>query len=174
MDVFAKCARCGATVPPCNAKETEEGTRVRFWAAVTTCTVDTDGGMALDLGGAEVLCPDCMMKLKEWISGGPEDPQGQEEAGQSYDGDSAERLATDLARAAKNVAATGLCTQQLACGYFGHSGDTTCHDWRAPSHHGECPAYDSDSPCSEIMFGDVHRRCKALGIDIEEDEDAKR
>lgn len=169
---MTRCGRCGALVET-TSEELSSGV-VHFAPCAVTTKISSNDVVYRDGCETTVLCPDCLEQIKAWLAGEPEEPQGQEGSGQSADGDSAERLATDLARAAKNVAATGLCTQQLACGYFGHSGDTTCHDWRAPSHHGECPAYDSDSPCSEIMFGDVHRRCKALGIDIEEDEDAKR
>lgn len=171
MDVFTKCARCGATVLPCDAKETVGGTRMRFWAAATTCTVDTDGGMALDLGGAAVLCPDCMAKLREWLACGPEDQQGQEEdAGQCPDGDGAEGFAADLARAVKNVTTFGLCRQQLACGYFGHLGGVACLDRQASVHRDECPAYGGGDggpeSCLAAMLDGISRRCEELGIDL--------
>lgn len=176
MEVFAKCARCGATVLPCDAKETAGGTRVRFWAAATTCTVDIDGGMELDLGGAAVLCPDCMSKLKSWLSGGPEDQQGQEEACQGADGDSAGSLAADLARAVKNVTSLGQCRQQLACGYFGHVGGVACLDREASVHRDECPAYFTDGGpevCRAAMLDGISRRCEELGIDLGGEADAK-
>ena len=172
MEMFTKCGRCGALVE--TTDEILGGMAVKCAPCAVTTKVSSNDVVVRDGCETTVLCHDCMEQLKAWLACEPEKPQGQEEAGQSSDGDSAERLAADLARAAKNVTAFGFCRQQLACGYFGHSGDVTCHVWRAPSYHGECPAYGSDSPCSERMFDDVARRCKELGIDLGRDPDAKR
>lgn len=152
MELFTRCGRCGALVG--TTSETFGGAS----AQCVPCVV------ASDRGGSEytVLCPDCMSKLKSWLEGVPEEPQDAS--------DSAERLAADLVSAVENVTATGFCRQQLACGYFGHRGDVTCHVWRLPSYRGECPAYGGDSPCSESMLDDVRRRCKNLGIDLKAGE----
>lgn len=152
MEFFTRCGRCGALVG--TTSETVGGAS----AQCAPCVV------ASDRGGSEytVLCPGCMSKLKSWLEGVSEEPQDAS--------DSAERLAADLVSAVENVTATGFCRQQLACGYFGHSGDITCHVWRLPSYRGECPAYGGDSPCSESMLDDVRRRCKNLGIDMKAGE----
>lgn len=147
MEVFAKCARCGATVGPCDAKETAGGTRVRFWAAATTCTVDADGGMALDLGGATVLCPDCMAQLNKWLAGG-----------QTKDLSIAEDIIMDM------YAALGAEPQQVqACEY------TTARRHEKCS---EC-AFDP-TQCVGEMFKDIRWRCTEIGIDLEEDEGARQ
>lgn len=147
MELFTRCDRCGELVG--TSSETVCGAAVQCAPCVVMTVRD----------GSEytVLCPDCMAKLKSWLTGGPEEPQ---EAS-----DSAERLAADLVSAVENVTAPGFCKQELACGYFGHSGDINCHVWRLPPYRSECPAYGGDS-CSESMLGDIHRRCKDLGIDL--------
>lgn len=166
MEVFAKCARCGATVGPCDAKETARGTRMRFWAAATTCTVDADGGMALDLGGATVLCPDCMEGLKQWLAGQPQEPQG---AADSAEGDDVKALARDMARGLVLAAKENCGDQAVACGYFGYWG-VSCVGCGTAT----CPAFTrSREGCFNVMSDEVGKRCKALGIDIEEDADAK-
>ena len=77
-------------------------------------------------------------------------------------GDSVERLVTDMARAVGN-ATTLRCQQQLACGYFGHCG-IHCQDG------GECPAYGDGrggpESCLNAMRDDIARRCESLGIDL--------
>lgn len=77
MELFTRCGRCGALVG--TTSETVGG-------AVAQCAPCV---VVADRGGSEYtfLCPDCMTKLKEWLSGGPEDTQGREEAGQGSDGD---------------------------------------------------------------------------------------
>lgn len=168
MEMFVKCARCGAIVRPCDAKETAGGTCMRFWAAVTTCTVDTDGGMALDLGGAAVLCPDCMEQLKEWLA---EAPQEQEKADRSADDDSVERLAADMTKTVvRTMADKSDGVDSAACHYFGHSGVPCVDNSGVP-----CRAYNIiGKTCARFALDDIHRRCEALGIDLEEDSDAKR
>lgn len=147
MEVFAKCARCGAMVGPCDTKETAGGTRMRFWAAATTCTVDTDRGMALDLGGATVLCPDCMGQLNKWLAGG-----------QTKDLSIAEDIIMDM------YAALGAEPQQVqACEY------TTARRHEKCS---EC-AFDP-TQCVGEMFKSIRWRCAEIGIDLEGDEDAKQ
>ena len=147
MEVFAKCARCGAPVVPCDAKETAGGTRVRLWAAVTTCTVETDGGMALDLGGATVLCPDCMGQLNKWLAGG-----------QTNDLSIAEDIIRDM------YAALGAKPhRQQACEYLSGRDPVTC------ARCAEDPAQ-----CVDEMFKDIRWRCAEIGIDLKEEADAKR
>ena len=158
MEVFAKCARCGAMVCPCDARETSVGTRMRFWMAATTCTVDTDGGMALDLGGAAVLCPDCMRQYRDWLAEAP---------GKGADGDGVERLAYDLAKAVLSAMTGGEDGNGMtACRYFGHSG-ASCSG---------CPAYaPTGMTCAEFAPMHLRRRCDALGIGLEGgEEDAGR
>lgn len=164
MELFTRCGRCGALVG--TTSETVG------WASAqcVPCVV------ASDRCGSEytVLCPDCMSKLKAWLSGGPEDPQGQEEACQGSDGDSAGSLAADLARAVKNVTSLGPCRQQLACGYFGHGGGVACLDREASVHRDECPAYFTDGGhevCRAAMLDGISRRCEELGIDLGDDAD---
>lgn len=165
MEMFTKCGRCGALVETTN--EILGGMSVKCAPCAATTKVGSNDVVVRDGCETTVLCHDCMSKLKAWLSGGPEDTQGQEEPGQSADDDSAERLAADLVRAFKNSTASAFCRQQLACGYFGHGGDVNCYE-------DECPAYGNDLQCSENMFNDVARRCKELGIDIGMDPDAKR
>lgn len=173
MDVFAKCARCGATVEPCDVRVTAGGTRVWFWTAATTCTMDTDGGVALDFDGAAVLCPDCMQQYMDWLA---EAPDKRQEPCQSADGDSVEKLAADMAMVIANVRDIGVY-QYLACCYFGHYGGVACLDKEASTYNDECPAYGDSGPesCCEAMFDDIRRRCEALGIGLEGgEEDAGR
>jgi len=151
MELFTKCNRCGALMRPCDAKETAGGTRMRFWAAATTCTVDTDGGMALDLGGATVLCPDCMAQLKAWLASEPEEPQES--------ADSVERLAAEERKERERGLAALLGAVEecsSCCEYFERSGrgGRTCP---------ECPIYDYDD-CTMGVLADIARRLRALGV----------
>lgn len=146
MDVFAKCARCGAMVEPCDARETAGGTRMRFWMAATTCTVDTDGGMVLDFGGATVLCPDCMGQLNKWLA-----------RGQTKDLSIAEDIIRDM------YAALGAKPhRQQACEYLSGRDPGTC------ARCAEDPAQ-----CVDEMFKDIRWRCAEIGIDLKEEADAK-
>lgn len=164
MEVFAKCSRCGATVEPCDVRVTAGGTRVWFWTAATTCTVDTDGGMALDFDGAAVLCPDCMQQYMDWLAEAPDERQ---EPCQSADGDSVERLAADMAK----VVLSAMLSREdgwaiTACRYFGHGG-ASCSG---------CPAYaPTGMTCAEFAPRHLRRRCEALGIGLDGgEEDAGR
>ena len=139
MEVFAKCARCGATVGPCDTKETPGGTRMRFWVAATTCTVDTDGGMALDLGGATVLCPDCMGQLNKWLAGG-----------QTKDLSIAGDVIMDM------YAALGAKPRrQQACEYLTGRDPVTC-----------ARCVEDPKQCVDEMFKDIRDRCAEIGIDL--------
>lgn len=169
MDVFAKCARCGAMVEPCDARGTAGGTRMRFWMAATTCTVDTDGGMALDLGGAAVLCPDCMQQYMDWLAKAPGERQVP---GKGADGDSVERLAADMVKAIDNGMRCGVCQQAIACEYFGHGNYKPCLSGSVCRGYGD--GTGGSESCCRAMLDDVHRRCEALGIDLDGDEDAER
>ena len=140
MEVFAKCARCGATVGPCDAKETAGGTRVRFWAAVTTCTVDADGGMALDLGGATVLCPDCMGQLNKWLAGG-----------QTKDPSIAEDVIRDM-----YAALMARPHRKQACEYLSKRNPFMC-----------AKCMEDPIQCVGEMFKDIRLRCAEIGIDLE-------
>ena len=166
MELMARCERCGALVGPCDARKTAGGTRVRFWAAATTCTVDADGGMALDLGGATVLCPDCMERLKAWLA---EEPEGPQETDGIADNDSVGKLAADMAKIAIRTMASGEDgAGTAACHYFGHSG-VPCVDASGVP----CRAYTIvGKTCAQFALDDVRRRCESLGIDLEEDADA--
>lgn len=153
MELFTRCGRCGALVG--TTSETVGGAS----AQCAPCVV------AADRGGSEytVLCPDCMSKLKSWLGGVPEETQEAV--------DSAESLAADLARAVKNVTAFGLCRQQLACEYFGHSGLADCRNRESSRYGDECPASGYMSDCWDTMCASIRRRCKALGVDLGDEED---
>lgn len=85
--------------------------------------------------------------------------------------DSIERLAFDVARA---LACTpeDCCGIRIACEYFGHGYNTGCCDRESSRYGDECPARGYMSDCWETMCADIRRRCAALGVDLEEDEDA--
>ena len=170
MQILTKCARCGALVEPNQMPSVLRGTNALFWRAATTCNVDASGTIAMDFVSTSVLCPDCMAQLKAWLDGESEEPQGQEEAGQSADGDSVERLAASMARA---FACTpeDCCGIRIACEYFGHGYNTTgCRDRESSRYGDECPASGYMSDCWETMCADIRRRCAALGIDLEDGE----
>lgn len=163
MEMFVKCDRCGALVE--TTDEILGGMTVKCAPCAVTTKVGSNAIVVRDGCEATVLCPDCMEQLKEWLAGEPEKPQGQEEAGQSSDGDSVERLAADMAKA---VART--MDDAAACHYFGHSGIPCADDSAVP-----CRAYNIiGKTCARFALDDIHRRCEALGIDFEEDADAKR
>ena len=144
MEVFAKCASCGATVRPCDAKETAGGMHVRFWAAATTCTVDADGGMALDLGVAAVLCPDCMAQLNKWLAG------GQTESPSIAGG-----IIRDM------YAALGAKPhRKQACEYLSERNPVMC-----------ARCMEDPKQCVGEMFKDIRRRCAEIGIDLAGDGD---
>ena len=145
MEVFAKCARCGATVGPCDARKTAGGTRVRFWVAATT--VDADGGMALDLGGATVLCPDCMGQLNKWLAGG-----------QTKDLSIAGDIIMDM-----YAALMARPHRKQVCEYLSE---------RSPFMCARC--MEDPKQCVGEMFNDIRRRCAEIGIDLEGDADAEQ
>lgn len=164
MELFTKCNRCGALM---QTRCVDGGftRKIHLAPCVMTGEVNSNGATAGDEIEHTVLCPDCMAKLKAWLAGEPEKPQGQEEAGQSSDGDSVERLAADMAKA---VART--MDDAAACHYFGHSGVPCVDDSGVP-----CRAYNIiGKTCARFALDDIQRRCKALGINIEEDADATR
>ena len=164
MEFLARCSRCGALVETSSSKFDD-------WKIVyyTPCTAVTK--VSRSVNDYTALCPDCMEQLKAWLACEPEEPQGQEKADQSADVDSVERLAADMARIiafAMSVRKHGEDT--MACKYFGHYGvPCTTPDGAV------CPDRDcDDNTCVEFALEDIQRRCKALGINIEEDADAKR
>lgn len=152
MELFTRCGRCGALVG--TTSETVDGAS----AQCAPCVV------AADRGGSEytVLCPDCMSKLKSWLGGVPEEPQ---EAG-----DSAERLAFDMARALA-CAPEDCCGIRIACEYFGHSGLADCRNRESSRYGDECPASGYMSDCWDTMCASIRRRCKALGVDLGDEAD---
>lgn len=126
------------------------------------CGALVESGTLVKNGGVyTVLCDDCMEQLNEWLAGESKEPQEAE--------DSAERLAADVASAFVDGLRYGIC-QMIACKYFGHGGFIGCNSG------GPCRAYGDGTggseSCYRAMLDDVRRRCKALGIDLEEDEDA--
>lgn len=155
MEFLARCSRCGALVET-SSKEFGDWKIVYY----TSCTAVTN--VSRNVSDYTALCPDCMGQLKAWLAGEPEEPQGQEEAGQSSDGDSAERLAADMMKVVvRTMADTSDGADSAACHYFGHSG--------VP-----CRAYNIiGKTCARFALDDIHRRCEALGIDFGEDEDAE-
>lgn len=162
MEFLARCSRCGALVEASSSKFDD-------WKIVyyTPCTAVTN--VSRSVSDYTALCPDCMEQLKAWLACEPEEPQGQEEAGQSSDGDSAERLAADMAVALAFQAGNEMYEDTAACAYFGRLG-IPCIGLCITA----CPAYKiSGKTCLEAMRDDIRRRCKALGIDLEGDEDAK-
>ena len=130
-----------------------------------------ESGTLVKNGGVyTVLCDDCMEQLNEWLAEAPKDKK--EQVDESAGEDSVERLATDMARA---FACTpeDCCDIKIACEYFGHGGLIGCRDRELSLYSDECPAscFLSDG-CWETMRANIRRRCKALGIDLEGDEDA--
>lgn len=152
MGLFTRCGRCGALVG--TTSETVGGAS----AQCAPCVV------AADRGGSEytVLCPDCMSKLKSWLGGVPEEPQEAV--------DSAESLAADLARALA-CAPEDCCGIRIACEYFGHSGLADCRNRESSRYGDECPASGYMSDCWDTMCASIRRRCKALGVDLGDEED---
>lgn len=168
MELMARCGRCGALVEA-SSKKRGDGTITYYTPCAVVTEVSSNDVLVRDGSEYTVLCPDCVGQLKAWLAGEPEEPQGQEEAGQSSDGGSAERLAADLARASIDGLRYGIC-QIIACKYFGHGGMNPCLSG------GVCHAYGDGTggseSCCRAMLDDVRRRCKELGIDLKEDEDA--
>lgn len=156
MEVLTMCGRCGALVET-TSERFSNGT-VYYAPCAATTVLSSDNVVSRDGCEVTVLCPDCMEGLKQWLAGEPQKPQ---EAG-----DSVERLTADMARVAAAMTDEGDST---ACHYFGRSvvpctepGGTTC------------PAYGcTGMTCAEFALEDFRRRCKALGIDLEEGEDAE-
>ena len=163
MEFLARSSRCGALVET-SSKEFGDWKIVYY----TSCTAVTK--VSSSVSDYTALCPDCMEQLKAWLAGESEEPQGQEEAGQSSDGDSTERLAADLAKiVVRTMADTSDGADSAACHYFGHSGVPCVDDSGVP-----CRAYNIiGKTCARFALDDIHRRCEALGIDLEEDSDAK-
>lgn len=162
MEFMARCSRCGALV---DASSKEFGD----WKIVyyTPCAAVTKVGR--NVSDYTALCPDCMEQLKEWLAQAPEDKKGQVD--ESADGDSVERLAADMAKVVvRTMADESDGADSAACHYFGHNGVPCVDD------SGTCPAccLIIGKTCAEFALEDIHRRCKALGIDLEEDSDAKR
>lgn len=86
MEMFTKCGRCGALVE--TTDEILGGMTVKCALCAVTTKVGSNDVVVRDGCETTVLCPDCMEKLRAWLAGEPEEPQGQEEeAGQGADGD---------------------------------------------------------------------------------------
>lgn len=154
MQILTKCGRCGALVEPNQMPSVLRGTNALFWRAATTCNVDASGTIAMDFADTTALCPDCIGQLKGWLAGEPEEPQKPQASA-----DSVAALVRDMAAALD----FSRDSAWPSCRYFYHSAD--CNG---------CPADSSDQPCFHVLFDDIHRRCKALEIDLEEEADAKR
>lgn len=167
MEVLTRCGRCGALV---ETRCVDGGFARKVYLApyVMTGEVSSDGVAPVGDGDAVILCPDCMQQYEDWLV---EAPGERQEAGQSPNGDSVERLSADLARA---FACTpeDCCGIKIACEYFGHGGSIGCRDRQSSRYNDECPAscFLSDG-CWETMRANIRRRCKALGIYLEGEDD---
>lgn len=163
MEFLARCGRCGALVEA-SSKKWGDGTITYY----TPCAVVTEvsGNDVLVRDGCEytVLCPDCVEQLKEWLA---EAPGERQEAGQSSDGDSAERLAADVASAYIDGMRYGIC-QAIACKYFGHGGTNPCLSGDVCHAYGD--GTGGSESCFRAMLDDVRKRCKALRIDLKDGE----
>ena len=171
MEVLTKCGRCGALV---ETRKTmfADGTSAYYAPCAAVTEISSNNTLVRDGCETTVLCPDCMEVLKGWLACESQEAQGQEKADQSADVDSVERLAADMARA---LACTpeDCCGIKIACEYFGHSGLIGCRDRESSRHGDECPASGFlSNGCWETMCANIRRRCAALGIDLEEGEDA--
>ena len=163
MELFTKCGRCGALM---QTRCVDGGftRKIHLASCVMTGEVNSDGATAGDEIEHTVLCPDCMGKLKQWLTGESEEPQ---EAG-----DSVERLAADMAMALV-FPPEDCCGIRIACEYFGHSYNTGCCDRESSRYGDECPASSYLSDCWETMCASIRRRCTALGIDLGGEADAE-
>ena len=138
------------------------GMAVKCAPCAATTKVGSNDVVVRDGCETTVLCPDCMEQLKEWLASEPEEPQ---EAG-----DSAERLAFDMARALA-CAPEDCCGIRIACEYFGHSGLADCRNRESSRYGDECPASGYMSDCWDTMCASIRRRCKALGVDLGDEAD---
>lgn len=171
MEVLTRCERCGALVETRNAKFAD-GTAAYYAPCAAVTEISSNNTLVRDGCETTALCPDCMEVLRGWLAGEPQKPQGQEKADQSADVDSVERLAADMARA---LACTpeDCCGIKISCEYFGHGGITGCRDRESSRYGDECPASGFlSNGCWGTMRADIRRRCRALGIDLGEGEDA--
>lgn len=166
MELFTKCNRCSALM---QARCVDNGfaRKTHLVPCVMTGEMSSDDVTAGDEIAHTVLCPDCTAKLKAWLAGEPEEPQ--EAAGSAGD-DDVKALARDMARGLVSAAKENGGDQAVACGYFGYWG-VPCIGCGTAT----CPAFArSREGCFNVMSDDVGKRCKALGIDLDGDEDAGR
>lgn len=156
MELMTRCGRCGALVE--TTSERLSSGVVHYAPCAVATKISSNNVVVRDGCEYTVLCPDCMEQLKEWLAGESQEPQ---EAA-----DSAERLAADMARVVAAMADDG---DSMACHYFGRN-VVPCTEFGGTT----CPAYGcTGKTCAEFALEDFRRRCRALGIDLEEDEDAR-
>ena len=165
MELLARCGRCGALMET-TSERFSNGTVYYAPCAATTVLSSNDVPVR---DGCEytVLCPDCREGLKAWLAGEFEGPQ---EAADSAGDDDVKALARDMARGLVSAAKENGGDQAVACGSFGYWG-VPCIGCGAAT----CPAFARGREgCFNVMSDDVGKRCKALGIDLEEGEDARQ
>ena len=142
--MFVKCDRCGALV------ETTDEMLGGMTVKCAPCAVTTKVGSndVVVMGGCEhtVLCPDCMEQLKAWLDGG-----------QTKDPSIAEGIIRDM-----YAALMARPHRKQACEYLSK---------RKPFMCARC--MEDPIQCVGEMFKNIRWRCEELGIDLEENEDAK-
>ena len=166
MEFMARCGRCGALVKT-RRRQFADGTIAYYTPCAVVTQVSSNDVPVRDGCEYTVLCPDCMGQLNKWLAGEFEGPQ---EAADSAGDDDVKALARDMARGLVSAAKENGGDQAVACGYFGYWG-VPCIGCGAAT----CPAFARGREgCFNVMSDDVGKRCKALGIDLEEGEDARQ
>lgn len=166
MEVFTTCVRCGKPVAMKRYADNVFDTQTA--PALIVARADDKRRVFFEDGSlVAAICPDCTKQLKEWLIEAPDERQ---EPGKIPDGDSVDRLAADMAKVVvRTMTDESDGADSAACHYFGHSGVPCVDD------SGTCPACCLiGKTCAEFALEDIHRRCEALGIDLDGDADAKR
>ena len=152
MELMTGCGRCRALVET-RREDFADGTTAHYMPCAAVAEVGTDGATSGDGIEYTALCHDCIGQLMDWLAGESDALQNPQA---STDGVAA--LVRDMAVALDFSRDSAWCS----CRYFHHSED--CRG---------CPADGSGQPCHHVLFDDIRRRCEALGIDLEGDEDEK-
>lgn len=144
MQLMTRCGRCGALVE--TTSERLSSGVVHYAPCAVATKISSNNVVVRDGCEYTVLCPDCMEGLKQWLAGG-----------QTEDPSIAEGIIRDM------YAALGAKPhRKQACEYLSERNPFMC-----------ARCMEDPKQCVGEMFKEIRRRCAEIGIDLEEDEDAR-
>lgn len=146
MEFMARCGKCGALVKA-RGRRLYDGTVAYYTPCAVVTEVSSNDVLVRDGSEFTVLCPDCMGQLKEWLAGG-----------QTKDPSIAEGIIRDM-----YAALMARPHRKQACEYLSKRNPFMC-----------ARCMEDPIQCVGEMFKNIRWRCAEIGIDLEEDSDAKQ